>query len=222
MQQLHSPHCEATACRDRIASTNAAQSPADHALLAAARDGDHDGVMQALRDGANIDAQDADWNTAILFAATRSDYDLVDRLADLGANVNLQNKTCFNPFIYGCINNDLQLVRLMVEHGCHLELLTRMGGNGLTPACEKGYVEIVEYLVSSTNINVNHTNHLGWTALVESIILSDGGPSAQAIVRLLLEHGANPGMPDEWGRSPIHLAREHGHDAIVELLSASH
>ena len=80
----------------------------------------------------------------------------------------------------------------MVAAGTDLTRLTRFGGNGLTPAAEKGHVEIVRELLTTTDINVNLTNFVGWTALIEAIILRDGGPVQQEIITLLLEHGASP------------------------------
>lgn len=52
-----------------------------------------------------------------------------------------------------------------------------------------------------TDINVNHTNFVGWTPLLEAIVLNDGGEKQQEIVKLLLEHGANPHMTDKYGKT---------------------
>lgn len=44
---------------------------------------------------------------------------------------------------------------------------------------------------------------LGWTALLEAIILSDGCDSQTQIVRLLLAHGAAPRAPGKiWEDEP--------------------
>ena len=46
-------------------------------------------------------------------------------------------------------------------------------------------------------MDVDHVNNLGWTALLEAVILlSDGGPRHQAIVRMLLDAGADPELAD--------------------------
>lgn len=71
-------------------------------------------------------------------------------------------------------------------------------------------------LLTRTEINVNHTNFVGWTPLLEAIVLNDGGAKQQEIVKLLLEHGANPHMTDKYGKSPLTLARE---KAITKLLN---
>ena len=80
---------------------------------------------------------------------------------------------------------------------------------------------LVQELLARTDINVNHTNFVGWTPLLEAIVLNDGGPRQQAIVKLLLDHGANPHMTDKYGKSPLELAREKGFSEIEDLLIAA-
>ncbi|UJP11441.1 ankyrin repeat domain-containing protein [Microbacterium sp. KUDC0406] len=191
---------------------------ADEQYLTAAAAGDLDGVRAALADGADKNAVDEEEATAILHAARGGHLDVVRALISEGVDIDAQDQTCSNPFLFGCINDQLELVTIMAEAGADLKRLTRMGGNGLTPAAEKGHLEVVRYLLENTRVNVNLTNNLGWTALIETIILGDGGPVRQQIVELLLAHGAKPGMPDPWGTSPADLARERGYDEIVAIL----
>lgn len=193
-------------------------SSADERYLQAASAGNLDGVRAALADGADKNAVDDEEATAILRATRGGHLNVVRALIGEGVDIDAQDQTCFNPFIHGCIFNDLELVKTMVEAGTDLKRLTRMGGNGLTPAAEKGHLEIVQYLLENTRINVNLTNNLGWTALIETIILGDGGPVRQQTVELLLKYGAKPGMTDEWGVPPVELARKRGFTEIVDIL----
>lgn len=186
--------------------------------LQAAGFGDTPAVMAAIEDGVPVDAQSRRRETAVLRAARGGHLETVQALVEAGANVDLQDDTCQNPFLFGCINGNVDLVRAMVDAGADITRLTRFGGNGLTPAAEKGHVGVVQYLLENTEIDVNLTNSLGWTALIEAIILGDGGQAQQDIVRLLLVHGADPAMTDEWGKSPIDLARREGFAEIAQLL----
>ena len=187
-------------------------------LFAAAAAGDISTVASLLAQGANINARDKGKQTPILVAAQNKQYDMIRYLASKGADINAQCNKNFNPFIHGCITNDPELVRLMVSLGTDLTRLTRFGGNGLTPAAEKGHEEIVKFLLENTDINVNLTNTVGWTALIEAIILNDGGEKMQRIIRMLLEHGADPRMTDEWGVPPVELARRKGYMEIVAII----
>ncbi|WP_259472907.1 ankyrin repeat domain-containing protein, partial [Escherichia coli] len=80
---------------------------------------------------------------------------------------------------------------------------------------------LVKELLAHTEINVNQTNHVGWTPLLEAIVLNDGGIKQQAIVQLLLEHGASPHLTDKYGKTPLELARERGFEEIAQLLIAA-
>ena len=184
----------------------------------AAAQGNIDALKQHLEQGIDINVRNRQKRTAILIAAMNDQYEAVQFLVDAGANVDLQDETCFNPFLYGCINNKLELVKMMIKAGTDIDLLTRFGGVGITPASEKGHVEIVRELLTTTEINVNHTNICGWTPLIEAIILNDGGERQQTIIKLLIEHGANVHMVDKYGVPPIELARRKGYTEIEQIL----
>ncbi|RTZ38866.1 ankyrin repeat domain-containing protein, partial [Candidimonas sp. SYP-B2681] len=68
---------------------------------------------------------------------------------------------------------------------------------------------------------VDHVNNLGWTALLEAIILGNGGAQHQQIVALLLKAGANPTLADREGITPLRHARSHGYREIEEMLVAA-
>jgi ankyrin repeat protein len=195
--------------------------PGTAQLLLAAADGDTAAVEAQLELGVPVDATGRDRRTAILLAAMNGHHGLVQRLIDAGADIDRQDTTCLNPFLYGCISNDLPLVRMMLAAGTDIERFTRFGGVGVHPAAEKGYVDLVRELVTTTDINVNHTNWVGWTPLLEAIVLRDGGPDQQEIVRLLLDHGASPHLTDKYGKTPLELARKLGFEQIAELLTAA-
>ena len=73
-------------------------------------------------------------------------------------------------------------------------------------------------MLVKSGINLNHVNNLGWTALLEAIILGNGGPAHVEIVRLLIEHGASVNLADRQGMSPLAHAGQRGQEAIVRLL----
>ncbi|MGK5507020.1 ankyrin repeat domain-containing protein [Brevibacillus formosus] len=188
------------------------------AFLEAAAEGNIEALKKHLEQGADINARNRQKRTAILTAAMNDKLEAVSFLVEAGADVDLQDETCFNPFLFGCINGKLELVKMMIKAGTNLELLTRFGGVGITPACEKGHVDIVRELVTTTDINVNHTNFVGWTPLIEAIILGDGGEKQQTIIKLLIEHGCNVHMVDKYGVTPLELARRKGYTEIEKIL----
>ncbi|MBK7821010.1 MAG: ankyrin repeat domain-containing protein [Tessaracoccus sp.] len=195
------------------------QTAGDWPTLAAA--GSVEEIRDALEGGAQIDATDTQGRTAILIAAKANRLDVVRLLIAAGADIDAQDQVNLNPFLWGCISGNLDLVTTMVEAGADLDRHTRFDGVGIHPAAEKGHVEIVRYLAEQTDINVNYTNLCGWTPLLEAIILRDGGPAQQEIVRLLLAAGADPAMVDQWGVSPLAHAQEKGFAELADLLQAA-
>ncbi len=190
-------------------------------FLSAAEQGQLDVLKDCLKKGVDINVTNRQGRTAIVNASLNKHYECVSFLINAGADINKQDQTCFNPFLLSCLNNDLTLLRIVLPANPDLNVLSRFGGIGITPASEKGHVEIVRELLEKTEINVNHTNFVGWTPLLEAIVLNDGGEKQQQIVKLLLDHGANPHMTDKYGKKPLELAREKGYNEIAELLVAA-
>jgi len=190
-------------------------------FLRAAQQGEQDILQQCRDQGVDLNVTTAQRTSAITLAAQHQHYACVAWLIEAGADINQQDDTCLNPFLLACLNNDLTLLRLLLPAAPDLTRVTRFGGIGLTPASEKGHVEIVRELLSRTTINVNHTNFLGWTPLLEAILLNDGGAKQQEIVQLLLDNGASPHLTDKYGKTPLQLARSLGYDAIaIQLIHA--
>lgn len=73
----------------------------------------------------------------------------------------------------------------------------------------------------TSGIDVNHVNNLGWTCLLEIVILGDGGPRHQEVARLVLDAGANPNLADRDGVTPLQHARKRGQSAVAKLIAAA-
>ncbi len=78
---------------------------------------------------------------------------------------------------------------------------------------------MVRALLERSDVAVDHVNDLGWTALLEAVILGDGGADHIEIVRLLLAAGADPGIADSEGVTPLEHADRRGFREIESLLA---
>jgi len=112
------------------------------------------------------------------------------------------------------------MLRMMIPKGPDLSLRNRFGGTALIPACERAHVEAVEVLLT-TRIDVNHVNNLGWTCLLEIVILGDEGPRHIEVTRKVLAAGADPNLADRDNVSPLAHARRKGQHQIARLIEAA-
>jgi hypothetical protein len=204
-----------------LCATAARADDMDQNLIAAAGKGDLARISVLLKDGTNVNARDAQGRTPVMAAAYARNPGAVEALLRAGADVNARDEMLNNPFLYAGAEGMLDIVRLAAAAGADPRLTNRYGGTALIPAAERGHVEVVDWLLANTKVEVNHVNRLGWTALLEAIVLSDGGPRHQRIVALLIRHGADVNLADRDGRTPLYHARSRGYTEIGALLEAA-
>ncbi len=187
-------------------------------LIQAAERGDAALVQQLLREGADLNGRDARGRTPIMAATHANKPAIVKILIQAGADINLQDEIKDNPFLYAGAEGLLDVLKLLIDAGADTRITNRFGGTALIPAAERGHVEVVQELLTRTDVKIDHVNNLGWTALLEAVILGDGGPRRTEVVRLLIAAGANVNIADGRGVSPLAHARQRGYTQMIALL----
>jgi uncharacterized protein len=190
----------------------------NQALLQAADQGKTEEVIQAIKDGANVNAQDGQGRTPMMLATLRNDPKTVKALIDAGADVNIQADNKDNPYLYSGAEGYLEILKMTIEAGADMKLTNRYNGTALIPAAEHGHNDVIEYLLKESDVDVNHINNLGWTALMEAIVLGSGGKEHQRAVELLIEYGADVNIPDRNGVTALAHAKSEGFTEIAEML----
>jgi ankyrin repeat protein len=190
-------------------------------LIEAAEKGDLATLKRLIETGVDLNQQDERGRTAAVAATHARQTEAVRLLIEAGADINLRDQRSDNVLLYAGAEGILPIVELAVEAGADTSLRNRYGGIAIIPAAERGHVEIVEFLATKSDTNVNHVNNLGWTALLEAIILSDGGPRHQQIVELLIANGADVNLADKDGVTPLQHARQRGYQQIISQLEAA-
>lgn len=189
-------------------------------LIAASVAGDLARVEQLIGANAPLDAQDAQGQTALLVAVMNNHADVARMLIMAGASVNVQAANMDTPWLLAGASGRTEIIRAMIPANPDLAIRNRFGGNALIPACESAHVETIEVLLS-TKIDVNHVNDLGWTCLLEIVILGNGGPRHQQATRLVLAAGADPNLADKNEMTALAHARANGQTEVAKLIEGA-
>lgn len=195
-----------------------ASSDKESKLLAAAASNDTAAIRQLLKEGVKIESRDNKERTPLMIATYQNHLAAARLLMVSGADVNAQDDMRNSPFLYAGASGYLDIVKLCLQHNANFSVLNRYGGTALIPAAEKGHVEVVNLLANTKGFPIDHINNLGWTALLEAVILSDGGPKHQRIVQLLVDAGCNVNIADRDGITPLQHARKKGYTEMVNIL----
>jgi bla regulator protein blaR1 len=129
--------------------------------------------------------------TPLIVAARGGRLDLVQMFLDSGADPNLAVHGDGNPLIMAAQAGHLAIVRLLLDRGADVNAMVPEDENALINASSQGHLDVVQLLVErGANVNA-------------------GAWAGRAFER----------ADDEW-RTPLRMARVHGHRRVVEYLIA--
>ncbi|MGY6651718.1 ankyrin repeat domain-containing protein [Amycolatopsis sp. TRM77291] len=154
----------------------------------------------------------------MLVAVTENRVDVAEVLVRAGADPDALDGRHDTPWLVTGVTGSVPMAKLLLEAKPDLTITNRYGGVSLIPASERGHAEYVR-LVAGSGIDVDHVNDLGWTALLEAVILGDGGPRHQEVVRALATAGADVNLADKEGVTPLAHARSKGQAGVVRILT---
>jgi len=194
----------------------------DLGLIRASERGDTQAVRRLLQQDASVDARDERGRTPLIAAAYANRLEVARLLIGAGAGVNVKDETQQSTYLISTseVGDDPRLLEIALRNGANVHSLDSYNGTSLIRAAERGHVRIVERLLQ-TSVEVNHVNNLEWTALLEAIILGDGGPRHTEVVRLLVGAGADVSLADGEGVTPLEHARQQGYQEMVRILRAA-
>lgn len=192
----------------------------DGAILQAAARGDVDTLRRLIAAGVSLESTNAAGETPLLLAVKHNHLSAAVLLIDAGSSINARAANKDTPWLLAGALGRTEVLRHMIPQGPDFTLRNRFGGNALIPACERAHVDAVKVLLT-TQIDVNHVNDLGWTCLLEIVILGDGGPRHVDVAKLVLAAGADPKIADKDGVLPLTHARRRGQTEIARLIEAT-
>ena len=190
-------------------------------VFAAAAKGDTAAIAKLTASGANVNAREGYGRTPLHVAAFMKQRDAMKALVDAGADPNALDADRYDIVTIAAVANDPATLEAALKLGNRAGNVTsRYDGTALIAAAHRGHVEVVRILIKA-GAPLDHVNNLGWTALIESIVLGDGGARHTATLDALVQAGANVNIGDRQGMSPLHLAEGRGYREMAEILKAA-
>ena len=197
-------------------------SPAEAArytgLHAAAWQGDAARIGLLLAQGSNPNSRDGHGRTPLHVAAFAKRREALRALAQGGADLGALEHDRYDAVTIAAVADDEATLALLLQLGASAKLTTsRYDGTALIAAAHLGHDGVVRQLIAA-GAPLDHVNNLHWTALIESIVLGNGGPRHVATLRALVEAGADTQLADRQGQTPLALARARGYAPMVAIL----
>ncbi|WP_262265918.1 ankyrin repeat domain-containing protein [Microvirga yunnanensis] len=187
-------------------------------LHAAAAQGSVDDIRRLAQAGIDLNARDGNGRTPLHVAVFQGHGATARELIANGADPALLDNQRYDAVTIVAVRDDVPTLQALLSAGASAKLVTSVyDGTALIAAAHLGHDGVVHELIRA-GAPLDHVNNLGWTALIEAVILGDGGPRHVETVRALVEAGANPGIPDRDGMTPLEHARARGYDSIVSIL----
>lgn len=187
-------------------------------LHEAAWRGDTEALRRLLAQRPDLAARDGHGRTALHVATYARRHDAIRLLAAAGADLGALEHDRYDAVTIAAVADDEPTLALLLELGASAKLVTsRYDGTALIAAAHLGHDGVVRRLIAA-GAPLDHVNNLHWTALIEAIVLGDGGPRHQACVDALLKAGASTQLADRSGRTPLQLAEARGYAAMARRL----
>jgi ankyrin repeat protein len=144
--------------------------------------------------------------------------DAIRALLAAGADSAALDNDRYDAVTIASVADDEVTLRTLLAAGASAKLITsRYDGTALIAAAHLGHDGVVRQLIAA-GAPLDHVNNLHWTAIIEAVVLGNGGPRHQATLKALLDAGASTALADRSGRTPLQLARERGYAEMVALL----
>ncbi|KAH1497859.1 hypothetical protein KXV92_000159 [Aspergillus fumigatus] len=192
---------------EKGASVNLKKAPG-HPLVIAASNNRKAVVKVLLEKGADSNARRDDSTTALHVAVMRGCSDIVSMLLNKGADTDLGDNTGTTPLHTAVWKKHCKITQLLLERGAAVGSRDSYGRTALDIAMTHGSQRWLSLFLKHAKINAQDCQPLH-----PAISLNK-----TAVVRWLLENGADINRKDSRGQTPLLYAMLEAHDHLAELL----
>lgn len=190
-------------------------------LHAAAHKDDVGQIEKLIASKADVNVRDQYGRTPLHVATFFKQRNAIRALVMAGVNLDALENDRYDAVTIAAVANDEETLRLLLSLGCSAKLVTsRYDGTALIAAAHLGHDGVVKQLIAA-GAPLDHVNNLHWTALIESIVLGNGGPRHVETLRALIVAGASTQISDRQGNTPIALAKSRGYKEMVTILESA-
>lgn len=187
-------------------------------LHAAAHQGQAARIEQLTAAKADLNGRDGNGRTPLHVATFAGQRDAIRALAKAGARLDLLDHDRYDAVTIASVADDEETLRVLLSLGASAQQVTsRYDGTALIAAAHLGHDGVVRQLIAA-HAPLDHVNNLHWTAVIESIVLGNGGARHLQTLIALIKAGANLQLADRQGNTPLALARTRGYAEMVALL----
>ncbi|CAF1036378.1 unnamed protein product [Adineta steineri] len=134
--------------------------------------GSIDGIKCWLREGADIDAQDAYGYTPLMNAAMLGRLDVVKALIEAGADIQKPGQFGYTALHAAAQSGHLDVVQALVKYGASVNCKNQDGDIPLILAVRGTHAEIIDYLLKSGS-DIHQNGWLGQSAVHTAIANGD-------------------------------------------------
>jgi ankyrin repeat protein len=188
----------------------------DLQLIAAARHNDPAAVRTLLRQGAAVNAREADGSTALLWATYHNDFDTVRLLLAAGADVTAANLYGEIPLSLASQSGNAPLVAAFLERGADVAATTANGTTMLMLAARTGSLEVVHTLLAyGADVNGREP------AEQQTALMWAAAHKQTAVVDALLAAGGEVNAATRRGSTALHFAVQQGDVPTARRLLAA-
>ncbi|MEM7457772.1 MAG: ankyrin repeat domain-containing protein [Planctomycetota bacterium] len=161
--------------------------------------GRSDVVNVLIENGVDLEIRNVNGQSILHVAAWNGSNDILDLLIDRLDDVNLPDESGRSPLHSATLGNNIESVRLLIEAGASVDGI-QDSGSPLLSAAWWGQTEIANYLIAN-RADIHRTDSDGNTALHKAVWQGNVG-----IVERLLSAGADPGVQNNAGMTPVDMA----------------
>ena len=191
-------------------------APDEMLLHTAALRGDRAEIPRLLKEGAVVDARDADGRTPLLLAVRAGHSDIARMLLEAGADVDARGATMqITPLMVAAQRGDVDSVALLLEKGADPNAVSKNGAGALARAVVADTIETATMLLdaganpSGTGLTAPPNTAPLWVAVAMK---------RPALVTLLVERGAQINIGNSATDTLFGIAVSGGDAAIARML----